>query len=63
MRYQARENYKLRSIVGEHMLILTGGSDFAPGTLLMRNETGAFVAAAAADEKPGGAVRRGPGRV
>jgi hypothetical protein len=43
MRYRAKENYELRSIVGEHMLIPTGGSDFAPGTLLMLNETGCFL--------------------
>ena len=43
MRYRARENYELRTISGEHMLIPTGGEDFAPGTLLLLNETGAFL--------------------
>lgn len=43
MRYRASENYELRSIAGEHMLIPVGGADFEPGTLLLLNETGAFL--------------------
>ena len=43
MRYRANQNYELRTIAGEHMLIPTGGEDFAPGTLLLLNETGCFL--------------------
>ena len=42
MRYRANQNFELRTIAGEHMLIPTGGEDFAPGTLLL-NETGCFL--------------------
>lgn len=43
MVYQARPNYVLRTISGEHLLVPVDGEDFTPGTLLMLNRTGCFL--------------------
>lgn len=41
--YRANNNFELRTIAGENMLVPTGNADFEPGTLLMLNETGGWL--------------------
>ena len=41
--YKVNDNFELRSIAGENMLVPTGTADFEPGTLLMLNETGSWI--------------------